>query len=209
MDEITRDVTSDVTWMTYAELGRVRGIDAASAKRLAIRRHWRRQAGNDGTARVAVPVTEATPRKAKPSDDAGDDTRDVTSDVTRVINALDSAVVTLREQLAHAENRADQAEVRAEQAQSRADRAEQAIESERNRADRAESGFNAERSRADALRDRVDGLQVELRHTQEAAKQAGAQAQEAQDAADELRRAEATRKARGLVARLRDAWRGE
>jgi hypothetical protein len=45
--------------MTYAELGQLRGINTASAKRLASRRKWRRQPGNDGTARVAVPVDEA------------------------------------------------------------------------------------------------------------------------------------------------------
>ena len=58
-DEVTSDATgeatSDVTWMSYADLGSAREISAASAKRLAIRRHWRRHQGNDGTARVAVP----------------------------------------------------------------------------------------------------------------------------------------------------------
>jgi hypothetical protein len=43
--------------MTYAELGRLRGISAASAKRLALRHGWRKTAGNDGLARVSVPVT--------------------------------------------------------------------------------------------------------------------------------------------------------
>jgi hypothetical protein len=52
-------VGGDVRWMTYAELGRVRGISTASATRLAFRRKWQRQAGNDGTARVAVPANEA------------------------------------------------------------------------------------------------------------------------------------------------------
>jgi len=51
MDEITRDTTrgdiGDITWMTYADLGRARGISTASAKRLAIRRRWRRHQGND------------------------------------------------------------------------------------------------------------------------------------------------------------------
>ena len=94
MDEITRDTagdaTSDVTWMTYAELAEARGISTASAKRLAIRRHWRRHRGNDGTARVAVPVTEAAPKEAKPGDITSDDTRDVTG----VIAALRDAFAT-------------------------------------------------------------------------------------------------------------------
>ena len=43
--------------MTYAEIGKARGISAASAKRLALRHGWRKVAGNDGLARVSVPVT--------------------------------------------------------------------------------------------------------------------------------------------------------
>ena len=60
------------------------------------------------------------------------------------------------------------------------------------RADQAEA-------RADSLRARVDVLQRE----RDAARA------EAQDAAEALRQAEAARKARGLLARLRAAWRGE
>jgi hypothetical protein len=88
--DATRDATGDVTWMTYAELGKARGIDAASAKRLAIRRHWRRTRGNTGTARVAVPVTEATPRETRP----GDATEDVTRDVTAFQTALAAVEAT-------------------------------------------------------------------------------------------------------------------
>jgi hypothetical protein len=84
------DIAGDITWLTYAELGAARGISAASAKRLAIRRHWRRHPGNDGTKRVAVPVTEAMPRQDKAGDDAGD--------VTRTVTALESAIAALREQ---------------------------------------------------------------------------------------------------------------
>ena len=54
-------------------------------------------------------------------------------------------------------------------------------------------------ARADA---RSDELQAER-------DQARQQAQQAQEAAEALRRGEADRKARGLVARLRGAWRGE
>ena len=39
--------------------------------------------------------------------------------------------------------------------------------------------------------------------------QARRQAQEAQDAAEAIRQAEAERRARGVLARLRAAWRGE
>src|SRR4051794_22015796 len=42
--------------MTYAELAGVRGISLASARRLARRHHWPRQAGNDGIVRIIVPL---------------------------------------------------------------------------------------------------------------------------------------------------------
>ena len=42
--------------LTYAELGEALSISAASAKRLAIRRGWPKQPGNDGKARVCVPA---------------------------------------------------------------------------------------------------------------------------------------------------------
>lgn len=90
--DITRDDASDITWMTYAELGEARGISTASAKRLAIRRHWRRHRGNDGTARVAVPVTEITLREAKPGDATGDDTRDVTGVIATLRDAFATAL---------------------------------------------------------------------------------------------------------------------
>src|SRR6516162_5877100 len=66
------DIPGDVTWMSYAELGRVRGISAASAKRLSNRRRWRKRAGNDGTTRVAVPATEAVARETRSGDVSGD-----------------------------------------------------------------------------------------------------------------------------------------
>jgi hypothetical protein len=86
----TGDITGDVTWMSYAELGHARGIDAASAKRLALRRRWRRHLGNDGTARVAVPVTEAVLRETKASDDTGDVTGDIVAFET-ALTAIEAA----------------------------------------------------------------------------------------------------------------------
>jgi len=53
----------DTRSLTYAELGKARGISAASAKRLALRHGWHKEPGNDGLARVRVPVMalEASP----------------------------------------------------------------------------------------------------------------------------------------------------
>ncbi len=96
----------DTRWMTYAELGQARGINTASAKRLASRRKWRRQPGNDGTARVAVPVDEAMRRS--------DNARDARGDVARLVSDLEAALSTLQEQLERERSRADQATEAAE-----------------------------------------------------------------------------------------------
>ena len=201
MQEITDpgDITGDVTWMTYAELGKARGIDPASAKRLAIRRHWRRQRGNDGTAQVAVPVTEATPRESRTEDDTGDIPSDVTSDVTpfhaKALAALEDAIAVLREQL------------EAERHQ---------VQAANGRADKAEAAVAGERTRSDVLRSRLDEM-IEARAEADRAiaeerlraDAAHAAAQAAQQAVEELRQAEAARRSTGVLTRLRAAWRGE
>lgn len=53
------DVGADTRWMTYAELASRLGVEVDSAKRRVARAGWRRQAGNDGRVRVAVPLTLA------------------------------------------------------------------------------------------------------------------------------------------------------
>jgi hypothetical protein len=52
----------DVRWLTYAELGEVLHIGRESARQLAKRRRWARQQGNDGQARVGVPVEDLEAR---------------------------------------------------------------------------------------------------------------------------------------------------
>lgn len=56
---------TDTKWMTYAELAEALGIGADSARNLVRRKRWPRQAGNDGLARVGVPVEYIT-ENAKP-----------------------------------------------------------------------------------------------------------------------------------------------
>lgn len=95
-------MAAEARWMSYAELAEARGISTASATRLAMRRKWPRRLGNDGTARVAVPVGQDQPSR--------DDRDDVGNDITRAVNALETAVATLREQLDGANSRAHRAE---------------------------------------------------------------------------------------------------
>jgi hypothetical protein len=53
-------MTTDTRWMTYAELAEALGIGADSARNLVRRKRWPRQAGNDGLARIGVPVEYIT-----------------------------------------------------------------------------------------------------------------------------------------------------
>lgn len=67
------------TWLTYTEAGRALGMQSGSAKRLSFRRHWPRRTGNDGLARVGVPVAELG---SVTSGDTGDSTGGISRDVT-------------------------------------------------------------------------------------------------------------------------------
>jgi hypothetical protein len=59
--------------MTYDELAAVRGIKRIGAVRLVQRYKWRRQAGNDGKARILVPHDALAPVRGT---DAGSDASD-------------------------------------------------------------------------------------------------------------------------------------
>ena len=175
--------TGDFRWMTYAELGRARGISTASATRLAFRRKWRRQGGNDGVARVAVPVGEDQSKRDDRDDDRGD------------IMPLELAISSLTEAR-------QQAEKRAEAAETRADRAEQLADAAHKRADVATMLADRMLARATEAEKRADLAEGD-------AQQARADAQEAHQQIEDLRRADEARKARGLWQRMSAAWRGE
>jgi hypothetical protein len=197
------------SWLTYDEIGRMRGIGRESAVKLVQRRRWRRLPGNDGIARVLVPPEWL---KAIPQDremPSGDHSPQPSPDISSAISALEAAIAGLV--------------VRAERAEADADR-------ERIRADRAEAGRDGERARADMLRDRIDAMQAEAATLQarietlegegaasdvETAEltaqvnQARAEIQAAEQAADDLRQVDEARRSLGLLARLRAAWRGQ
>ena len=138
-------------------------------------------------------------------------------------NALQAQIDELNTALAGANAEADRLKERVEALSAEVVRAERQAAG----AGRAEAATAGERSRADVLRDRVDGLQQDLLASQAVASElmAGralmmdmharelAVAQHdtlaAQQAAAELRQADNARKARGLLTRLKAAWRGE
>jgi hypothetical protein len=182
------DFEGDGRWLTYGELAIIRGTTRPSAERLARRMKWRRQAGNDGFARVFVPVAflERAGDKAKdgPHEEQGAPPRDFDTAI-----AFQDALAALRE--AHAGE----------------------IAALIGRATAAES-FAAElRARLDDMQSKLSDAQGELAAAKEDASRELEAVQmalaEAQADAAELRQAEAVRRARGLLVRLRAAWRGE
>lgn len=110
----------DTKSLTYAELGEALGITAASAKRLSNRRKWAKVQGNDGLARVIVPVERLNaPRPAPggnpsnepgaasgddprgaPGDDPEDAPEGVSGDARALIAVLESRVSELQGHLA-------------------------------------------------------------------------------------------------------------
>jgi hypothetical protein len=116
---------ADIAWMTYAELGQSRGISVASAKRLAARRRWRRQPGNDGTVRIGVPAGAEEP----PDTAARTVPRDI---LVQAVTALEAALDVIRDshttEVAALTARLDDAEARAKQAQGEAQEAAQALD---------------------------------------------------------------------------------
>lgn len=109
--------------LSYAELGQLRGISAASAKRLAIRRKWHRVTSNDGLARVRVPddVTGDASIPQKPQDQA------VAASHER-LQRLEAELSEARQQIARAEG--ELAGLRTAMTE-RGERAEQAEQRER------------------------------------------------------------------------------
>jgi hypothetical protein len=148
----------ETRWMTYAELGRARGISTASATRLAFRRRWPRQAGNDGTARVAVPVGEDRPAR----DDRPDDRATDHPDITHVVTAFEASISALT-------GRAEAAESRADRAEARTDRAETARDAAITRADEAVTRADI----ADHARQLAETAAAELRQADAARRARG------------------------------------
>ena len=178
------DMTDSDRWMTYGELGSVRRISRVSAVRLARRMKWSRQKGNDGFARVLVPVAWQEPagdRTRDNPDDTHEEGPGVAADTTAAIAALEAAVTMLGKQLDHERTRADVAQGRLDDVQGKL------------------ADLQAELAAAMEVADRSSS---ELQAAQIAAS-------EAQADAAELRQAEAARAGQGRLARLRAAWRGQ
>jgi hypothetical protein len=102
-------------WMSKRELAAVRGISVASADRLVRRQGWRRQPGNDGSARILVPPDFASPPATdKPRVKTAVPPGKSAPDVSRAINSLSDALAVLKEQVQRERVRADKAEAEAD-----------------------------------------------------------------------------------------------
>ena len=125
---------ADVRWVSYDELASIRGIDKTSAFRMAHRRRWPKRKGNDGTVRLAVPVSDLQARARVDQDVRSDDRADVRFEKPTAISVLqsliaakDAQIEALHGWLAAETGRADRAEEQAERAEDRAHRAEQRL----------------------------------------------------------------------------------
>jgi hypothetical protein len=137
-EEVFRETSEQGRWLSYDELGQIRWIGRPSAVKLAQRERWQRLSGNDRTARVLVPLDWLKPARRQPEALFREDFRDEFPEFSRIVGALEgelaekgraiavleTAVATLREQLAQANGRVE-AELR------RVDQAEQATGSRR------------------------------------------------------------------------------
>jgi hypothetical protein len=202
-EDASPEASGEGRWVTYDELGRIRGIGPESAVKLAQRKRWRRIPGNDGVARVCVPLDWLTPAK-EPSGEHS----------PKSSPELMAALAALTDQLLRERSRADAAEARADMAVLRAAElreaiavlearlAEGALAEARAHAERAETSRDTDRARAEALRQMLDEAEA-------AEKRARAHAETAEDYVEALRQTEEARRGRGALARLRAAWRGE
>lgn len=197
-------------WMTFNELAEIRGISKLSAVALVRRHRWRRQRNNQKRVIALVPLTWADPE----TDNQPHSQTDNEADPKVYRAAFETALAAI--EAAHAGELATLRD-RADAAERRADRAEQAINEERARADQlrekletAQDVLTTSEKRADRLRDSLDTSETLLAIAERRAREAEDERYRAEDAAEALRQAETERKkARGLLGRLRDAWRGE
>jgi hypothetical protein len=207
------DVGDDVKWLSYGELGRARGISTASAIRLVFRRKWRRQDGNDGTVRVAVPIDEANPQ-TEVSDSDGDG---IGREIGHVVGLLETATAMLRERGEEADQMFAALHATGEEALARAE-AETATERAARRQAEAETATAlAARVQAEGAVAEAEARLSQVREDFERERQEAEARRMAEQAAREKAEAEAAllrqenqaRRNLGLLARLLAALRGE
>jgi hypothetical protein len=192
-----RERSGEGRWVTYDELGRIRGIGRESAGKLAQRKRWRRIPGNDGVARVCVPPDWLTPAKEPSGEHSPGHSREPSPKFVLVLSKLHEAITSVTRAL-------ERSEARADAAVTRADGLRDAITVLEAKLATAEG----ERERADQLVDQVEGLHRLLSDAERAARDAEDGWKAVLQHVDALERAGVRAAGRGVLARLRDALRG-
>ena len=200
-------------WLTWQQAGGRFGLSPDAVRMRARRLGWRTQPGNEGRTLVEIPDdAEVKPPERAPErvragstegspEQAGSITR-----LTVLLVAADARADRADLRAAKAEQRVEQVEQRADAAAARAESADADRRAAEARADRAEQRSDVLRATIDELR-AGQGLMVDMHARELSAAQRAAQ--EERERADAFAQDEAERKARGLLARLRAAWRGE
>lgn len=178
------DDSADVRWMTYDEMAEALGITPDSARRLVARRKWPRRQGNDGRARIAVPLERIpdTPPVIPADDDiddGADEGTDAGGDVTLVVNVLTQHIERLEKELESVKSERDAERIRAAQhalLEAQHDALKSILEMERRRAGEAQqhadeiaAGLRAERDRWATQADKL------LQQIEQAAEKAAAE----------------------------------
>ena len=231
-ERVRTDVEAASQWMTKAELAAVRGISVESADRLIRRQGWRKVPGNDGRARVLVPLSELRTFEQPCADSPTDAPAPDPTDNTQAVRIAEAALATLREQIERERVRADSAQAdrdrlaarvaeaeaslaavtaRAEAAEAARDRAEGRADRLTTAAAQTEAVLAGERTRADRAETaitsellRADVLRDKLDTVRYDLDMAR---QAAAQAAETLRQADAKRTAKGRLRRVLAAWR--
>jgi len=91
-------MTDQTRMMTYAEAARILGIKVESVMRRARNRKWHKELGNDGLARIAVPLSAIPPDNPSvlPADDPPEPPKDDPALSARIAS-LETEVRMLRE----------------------------------------------------------------------------------------------------------------
>ena len=95
------DASVERRWLTYDELGHTRGIGRESAVKLAQRKRWSRRPGNDGTARVCVPLDWLKAANEHSGERSPEHSPDHSGELSRTVSLLEATLAALREQQGH------------------------------------------------------------------------------------------------------------
>jgi hypothetical protein len=171
------DRSGEGRWLTYDELGRIRGIGRESAVKLVQRKRWRRIPGNDGVARALVPDDWLTPAKTDTEEHSPEHSLEHSPGVRAFETALAaieaahaSEVAALREQIAAADRERIGMKALMEQFAGQVAVADEAFKLERTRAEAEIDQLRAEVEAAKIALAEAEADTAELRQAEEAAR---------------------------------------